>query len=391
MFKIGSEHPFPFPKVKGFLSENALDETIEQLSENKVWNLSEKLDGCNVCVSTNGWLASRNKIIDDCRNKSISRRIWNNAPLKHVPEVYRQALILKSVLARLFPQVATLHVMLYGELVLPGVSTSHFDVYNYARRNFEPGQIWVFAIGLVLPTDTRLPFFLKHGIKTESELGMEHVVIPINKCVSNLLDELDIMHIHPVTSDRLANLLTNGEMIDILMERKKEGLVLSGNNGEGFIKWKYNNANVLKEQLSQSAQQLIDSQPLGSETRRGAENIKQVYESAVKYINKSDDVDHEALFSNHMSQHKEKWEAIMDEAAKQGNFYLTMAMLELEAEVMRDMVQHVEKMTKKQLDPKVKMELKLYIVKMVANWCKEYEKSCQDDINTYDVCHCRVQ
>jgi hypothetical protein len=199
------------------------------------------------------------------------------------------------------------------------------------------------------------------------------------------------MHIHPVTSDRLANLLTNGEMIDILMERKKEGLVLSGNNGEGFIKWKYNNANVLKEQLSQSTQQLIDSQPLGSETRRGAENIKQVYESAVKYINKSDDVDHEALFSNHMSQHKEKWEAIMDEAAKQGNFYLTMAMLELEAEVMRDMVQHVEKMTKKKLDPKVKMELKLYIVKMVANWCKEYEKSCQDDINTYDVCHCRVQ
>ena len=390
--KIGADHPFPFPKIKGFLSENNLAETIEQLRDNKVWNLSEKLDGCNVSVSTNGWFASRNKIVDDCRNKMITRRVWNNAPLRHVPTVYRHALQLKLVLARLFQRVATLHVMLYGELLLSGVSTSHFDVYNYARRNFEPGQIYVFAIGLVLPANTKLPFFLRHGIKVESAeaaaAGMEHYVIPINSHVSELLDELEITHIRPVVIDRLATLLTSSEMVNLLLNRKKEGLVLSGNNGEGFIKWKYNNATALKEQLTLSANQLIDTQEADSESRRAAENIKRVYESGLDYINKSEKIDHEALFEAHMTQNKEKWDDILEEATKQGNFYLTMAMLELESEVMRDIVWNLKMKENKQLDPKVKLELKSRIVEMVENWCREYTKICKDESSPDSLCTC---
>ena len=392
-FKIGADHPFPFPKMKGFLSENNLVETIEQLKENKVWSLSEKLDGCNVSVSTNGWFASRNKIVDDCRNKMISRRVWNNAPLRHVPLVYRHALQLKAALARFFQHVASLHVMLYGELLLPGVSQSHFDVYNYARRNFEPGQIYVFAIGLVLPVDTQLPFFLKHGIKVESATaaaaGMEHYVIPVNNYVSKLLDELDITHITPVATDRLSTLLTNSEMVNLLLDRKKEGLVLSGNNGEGFIKWKYNDATALKEQLTLSANQLIDTQEAGSENQRAAENIKRVYESALNYINKSDTIEHEALFAAHMSETKEKWNNVLDEATKLGNFYLTMAMLELEDEVMRGIMRYLKMTENKTLDPKVKLELKMYVVKMVDNWCKDYQKICKDDCSSDDICMCQ--
>lgn len=389
-FKIGADHPFPFPKMKGFLSENKLSETIEQLGENKVWNLSEKLDGCNVCVSTQGWFASRNKIVDDCRNKMITRRVWNNASLRHVPLVYRQAHQLRVALARFFHQVATLHVMLYGELLMSGGSKSHFDVYNYARRNFEPGQIYVFAIGLVLPADTKLPFFLKHGIKVESAnasaAGMEHYVIPINGFVSELLEDLDITHITPVATDRLATLLTTNEMVQLLLDRKKEGLVLCGNNGEGFIKWKYNNASALKEQLTLAANQLIETQDLDNERRRAAQNIKRVYESALDYINNIDCIEHEALFAAHMSQHKERWDVILDEATKQGNFYLTMAMLELESEVMRDIEWHLKMKENKRLDPKVKLELKLYVVKMVDDWCKDYAKICKDDSD--DMCNC---
>jgi len=59
----GDPHPFSWPKISSFLTLQALDLVTKHIEENKEWNVCEKIDGCNVCVSNQGWIASRNKII----------------------------------------------------------------------------------------------------------------------------------------------------------------------------------------------------------------------------------------------------------------------------------------------------------------------------------------
>ena len=384
-FEIGSDHPFPFPKMKGFLSVAKTEETVKQLQDNAVWNLSEKLDGCNVCVSTQGWFASRNKIVADCLDANLPESKLNLAKLKNVPLVYKQALRMKQVLTKFFQHIA-FEVMIYGELVLPGTSTTSFDVYNYSGRNIFPGQIYAFALGLVLPENTPIPFFFRHGFY---EKGIQnYYIVPMNSYLAEMFRSLDICHIPPVASNRLAELLLNKQHNDILLNRKKEGFVLTGNNGQGYIKWKYNRADV-KPELAEVADNLIQSQLPGSNNESAASRIKMVFEFGQHFVNKSEEVDHIAFFNDYMLQNKDRWDSIFSEAAGYGYFYLTAAMYNLEAEVLRELVSSIKINHKKQLDPKIIQVFELIISSLVEEWCVYYIKQTRDQIPD-DECKCNL-
>ena len=390
LFTIGGDHPYRFPQIKGFLSPSKIEETIQQLNDNKVWNLSEKLDGCNVTVSSEGWFASRNKIVADCRNPTITERVWNKVSLKNVPLVFEQTLRLKEVLQSTMKKVE-LQTALYCELVLPGTSTTHFDVYNYEARNIKTGSIYAFALGLLLPKDVHLPFMFDHALYMEhmSNDANNYYIVPMNNYLSQLFKDLDILHIPPIEVNHLTALLIDPYHVDILMRRKKEGFVLTSNDGQGFIKWKYNNAEELKPELTTVAEQLVDSQTIGCPKRSAAEKIRLVYHSGTYYVNTFSLIQMVEYFNTHMAQHLERWKTTFQRAADMGYYYLRLAMRNLEDELLLDLWWSMGRQEKSQLDPKVVLQLKQEFAKFVKAKCWQFVKQVREKIPTNE-CQCEI-
>ena len=389
---IGADHPFPFPRMKGFLSPDKLDETIQQLTDNTVWNLTEKLDGCNVTISSTGWFASRNKIVADCRDTSLTGRVWNKVSLRNVPLVFEQTLKLREALKRSL-ELDWLQIALYGELVLPGTSQTPFDVYNYAARNIKQGSIYAFALGMRLPKNRQTPFFFDNAILMEhlSDEEYNYYIVPMSTYLSQLFSDLDILHIPPVAVDYLTYLLTNHHHIDILMHRKKEGFVLTSNDGQGFIKWKYNKAEEIKPELAEAAEKLVDSQELGDSKRLAAKSIMMVYRSGLLYVNRFSLVELCEFFNNHMAQHHERWKSTFERAANLGYYYLHLAMRNLEDELLRDLrlSYNRSRKLKSQIDPKVVLELKQEFAGFVKAKCWQYIQQTRKKIPDNE-CKCSI-
>ena len=389
-FIIGDDHPFRFPKIKGFLSPDKLDETIQQLKENKVWNLSEKVDGCNVTVSSEGWFASRNKIIADCRDPNLTGRVWNNASLRNVPLVFQQALKLKSVLKSAMKQDG-IEVALYCELILPGTSTTAYDVYNYEARHIKKGNLYAFALGMFVPKNVHLPFMFDHALYMEnlSNESNDYYIVPMNAYLSQLFNDLDIVHIPPQSVHHLASLLINAHHIDILMQRKKEGFVLTSNDGQGFIKWKYNKAEEKRPELTEAANKLIEHTDPGSWGQRAAHKINMVYESGLLFVNDSSAVDTCSFFDNYMAEHNDRWKSTFEKAAKLGYYYLKLAMHRLEEEVILSLWMASGKERKSQLDPKVVLMHKQHFAHCVKAKCRQYIKQARENIASHE-CKCNI-
>ena len=390
LFTIGGDHPYRFPQIKGFLSPTKIEETIQQLNENKVWNLSEKLDGCNVTVSSEGWFASRNKIVADCRDPTITERVWNKVSLKNVPLVFEQTLRLKEVLQSTMKKVE-LETALYCELVLPGTSTTHFDVYNYEARKIKTGSIYAFALGLLLPKDVPLPFMFDHALYMEnlSNDANNYYIVPMNNYLSQLFKDLDIVHIPPIEVNHLTALLINPYHVDILMRRKKEGFVLTSNDGQGFIKWKYNKREELKPELTTVAEQLVDSQTIGCPKRSAAEKIRLVYHSGTYYVNTFSLIQMVEYFNTHMAEHMERWQTTFQRAADMGYYYLRLAMRNLEDELLLDLWWSLGREEKSQLDPKVVLQIKQEFAKFVEAKCWQFVKQVKKNIPTNE-CQCEI-
>ena len=60
---VGQRHPHPWPKIIGFHTQGAVDKVLRHMRDDRIWNVTEKLDGSNLTISTEGWIASRNLII----------------------------------------------------------------------------------------------------------------------------------------------------------------------------------------------------------------------------------------------------------------------------------------------------------------------------------------
>jgi hypothetical protein len=63
-YVIGSDHPYPWPKIENFVGFKSFEHVEPHLIDNEIWSYSEKLDGSNLTCFSNGFLASRNKFIE---------------------------------------------------------------------------------------------------------------------------------------------------------------------------------------------------------------------------------------------------------------------------------------------------------------------------------------
>ena len=234
-FNIGAPHPFSWPKINGFHTISSAQEMVNHLKANKVWNVTEKLDGSNVCLSTQGWMSSRNQIIS---TRDTPKLVFQGVHLKNIPSLFSKLDTFKDLLQKHFFKGKELEVLLYGELILQGTGMTKYDLYHYRERKLLPGEIYCFAIGLVLPEGTDLPLVFENGFPHQGQHQLCHI-IPMSFYLSKLLQCAHIDHIPLLFSGALSDLVENQYLVERIFHRKVEGFILSGAKGEGFIKWKY--------------------------------------------------------------------------------------------------------------------------------------------------------
>lgn len=369
--KVGDAHPYFWPKICSFLTFNALEQMTKNLKRNNIWTICEKIDGCNVCVSTDGWLASRNKIIGRVENPMLPEQKFQQAPLDHVVPLHQKATSLRNMLAdAFFPDYSGFELLVYGELVVPGSASSSEDIYKYKNRNLTPGMIFAFALGLVLPENVTLPFIFKHGFKANGNGKKSFFVIPMNNHLSDLLSHLSINHLSPIKTDYLAKLINNKTFQKDLFSRKREGFVLSSNEGEGYIKWKYSKGrtDIKDQQIEQLTKNLEKSHIMYKDAEYAVGHIENLYLDCDNFENLLSNIKYKLYIKTFLSDRSYEWKLWFTEAAKAGPFFLNLAF----NEASQIMYSKIKETQYKKLDPRVKIQLKEKIRKGIVEWANYY-------------------
>jgi len=199
---VGQRHPHPWPKIIGFHTQGAVDKVLRHMRDDRIWNVTEKLDGSNLTISTEGWIASRNL---------IKLNLFENVDFE---------------------------LTLYGELILNGAGNRRNDDYNYRIRDINPGDYYCFGIGLILPENVGLPSVFSKGIHTSSEEGKQYFIVPINPYLATEFTNFGIEHVNIIMSEKLSSILDDVELSHNTRNKELEGYVLSEETGEAMIKYK---------------------------------------------------------------------------------------------------------------------------------------------------------
>lgn len=347
---VGDSHPYKWPKISSFLTTQTTDQMAQHLDSNEEWNVCEKIDGCNLCISDKGWIASRNKIIATIKENSLSTKFYQGAPLVQTISLYNKLCQLQSHLVdTFFLGEKDFELLAFGEFVLPGSASTSEDIYNYRRRKIPEGSVCVFALGFVFKQLPTMPFVFKHGFKVEKENPF--YIVPMNNALSEILAEFNILHLRPKKVAKLHTILKNERLLKDLKDRKKEGFVLSSNNGKGYIKWKYipiktsyldNQFHILTEKLNTY------------EAMKIVANLEFMYNEADQYEHNLNRLPFTLWINSYIEEYKECNYEKLEKAAFYGQLYYDIAFEEIE----RDAYKYCKIFCHKKLDPRVKIQLK---------------------------------
>ena len=111
--------------------------------------VSEKYDGSNLAVSSEGVVASRRTVllVRPCREDLINFT-FQSAPLATLDGLFERLLELKKGFASLIPSNVSLkEVLVYGELILKGTATGKEDRYGYRNKGYSLGDLLIFGVG----------------------------------------------------------------------------------------------------------------------------------------------------------------------------------------------------------------------------------------------------
>ena len=112
--------------------------------------VSEKYDGSNLAISSEGVVASRRAVllVRPCREDLINFT-FESAPLATLDGLFERLLELKKGFESLIPSNASLkEVLVYGELILKGTATGKEDRYGYRNKGYSLGDLLIFGVGL---------------------------------------------------------------------------------------------------------------------------------------------------------------------------------------------------------------------------------------------------
>ena len=234
---VGQRHPHPWPKIIGFHTQGAVDKVLRHMRDDRIWNVTEKLDGSNLTISTEGWIASRNLIIGKRGTETLKFQ-GLSIEKDRLETLFESACRLKEHFKLNLFENVDFELTLYGELILNGAGNRRNDDYNYRIRDINPGDYYCFGIGLILPENVGLPSVFSKGIHTSSEEGKQYFIVPINPYLATEFTNFGIEHVNIIMSEKLSSILDDVELSHNTRNKELEGYVLSEETGEAMIKYK---------------------------------------------------------------------------------------------------------------------------------------------------------
>ena len=219
-------------------------------SENAVVAVSEKLDGSNICVSTDNFVASRRKLIAQTHVDNLASKRFCNQSLASLNGVLDNAVCLKNLLKNSYFSEPKLDfdVLLYGEWIQEGTASSRVDKFHYHPRKIEAGQMYTFGLGIVFKTiltesqkqivETQLSALNWWFNFCEKDSKNQTVVqIFLNQSLFAVLNHLKIQTVPFLGEHQFLQAINNEFFVETLVEQKCKGFILTSQNTE-ILKWK---------------------------------------------------------------------------------------------------------------------------------------------------------
>ncbi len=266
-----SPNPRPWPSIESVSSEKKLPQLMDAPAD-----VSEKLDGSNISLSSRGLICSRRLVLFNrpgSRSELASRRfsgitlegLWS--PLMAMPGV-ESALRMK-----VFPD-RDLVVTVYGELVQEGTATGKKDKFGYGARGFKVGHIYAFGLAVHLQqgdedkdeVERAKETLEKEGfcVSVTKVEGRHAVYLHLDTALEAMLRQCGISAVRSKRVERLADVFAMYAGHLGKEEATVEGVVINLRGKGKALKWKgleesYNQERV--QQLKQTLQTLTAVHP----------------------------------------------------------------------------------------------------------------------------------
>jgi hypothetical protein len=248
MVKVNDTFEHQWSSTPGFFSIHKDQVISRHVEQNDSWFVSEKLDGCNMAVSSQGYIASRHKIIatrDEAarlKEKDQTTR-FQGYSLQHVLPLFEAVDDLYDHLKTAFFSKHKFSLILYGEFMPAGTATCKFDIYNYVERGYEPGKMYAFGIGLLFESITDsvkqdVERIFRQAFLHSSTKQQPFYLVPIDWFLTGLFyrTKIDCVRLYSVQS--LQGIFARSDFMTPLLERQLEGYILTGLSGQGMLKLK---------------------------------------------------------------------------------------------------------------------------------------------------------
>jgi len=242
----GEELKPKWPATPNILSAKTAFKIKDVISSNPRVVVSEKLDGSNLCISSKGWVGTRNVIlIQDLKTEDLGKIKFNRASLSSLkkigPQVEKVHQTLTSELER-----SDFQTLIYGEWLQTRTSRSQEDIFDYRRRHFKDNYFYAFGLGVYFEEQIeeaekeRIENKIRNELKwgtIESE-QKNQLLLAIFGCDLKLfLNHHEIETVPLLTESSLDSVITNKFLIQELLNHRVEGFVLTSQNL--ILKWKF--------------------------------------------------------------------------------------------------------------------------------------------------------
>jgi len=368
MTQINDTFEYQWSKTIGFFTNNKDDVIANHIDNNELWFVSEKLDGSNMAISSEGYIASRHKII---ATRNAAQK-FQGFSLENILPLFEGVTDLHNRLKTAFFLNFNFSLIVYGEFMPKGTANSKFDVYNYNDRGYEPGKHYAFGIGLVFDEinpkiDMTVQSVFKQAFLHTSVKNKKFYLVPIDWFLTDLFYNCNIECVRLHSIQKLQNVFARSDLMKPLLDRQVEGYILTNVYGNGMLKLKLAPApSPIMDQHFEKLQEIHSPTHLA---------LRKIYNSSADFL---DILDKEIFTSYFNKVFEDERNFIENSIVKE--MVCDEESLENQTRIQVDrffniIVQKLEDHYRKRLTPELKCEIKGKIAKKISIFTKYLYKS----------------
>jgi hypothetical protein len=241
----GSEFQHQWPSIPNVISESSITDICDLLEKDSIVSVTEKLDGCNVSISSQGYVATRRQIIcEDISKTDLNKLKLQGVSLAHLKQIlFKLKEAQEDIKTKL--ELSDFELLIYGELILKGTATSTVDCYSYKTRGIRTGRLHAFGLGFNFNqdlTECEKKTFKEKASELVGRFDIEtrspskFFIVPFNSRLCQFFQDRLFRTVPYLCDNSIKTVLSDKKLSDELIQKRYEGLCLSVY--DRMFKWK---------------------------------------------------------------------------------------------------------------------------------------------------------